>query len=150
VPPVTDEGLKITDGSVVLLKAAAKGVQMYTCKESAWDGGHAEPDALLSNEAGEIIIHHYLNFDPAGPAWEAKDGSKVVGKRLDPAQAKAGTIPWLKLQAVAHEGSGTLSKVTFIQRVDTEGGVAPGGACEANARVRVPYKATYYFYGPAN
>ena len=156
-PPEVDAGLKVAGGSVPLVKASAKGVQIYTCRATAddpakfaYDSAHSEPDALLTNETGEVIIHHYLNLDPSGPAWEAKDGSKLVAKKLDPAQARPGTIPWLRLEAVAHEGSGLLSKVTFIQRVDTEGGVAPPGPCDpkTNARVRVPYKATYYFYGP--
>jgi len=142
-------------GAALVMKASAHGVQIYQCKPSVedaskyvYDAAHAEPDALLSNSRGEVIIHHYLNFDPAGPAWEAKDGSKLVGKKLDPAEPHSGTIPWLKLQVVAHEGKGVLSKVTYIQRVDTEGGVAPAGACDPSkaARVRVPYKATYQFY----
>jgi len=95
-----------------------------------------------------VFIHHYLNFDPAGPAWEANDGSKVVAKKLDPVQARPGTIAWLKLQAVSATGGGMLGKVTFIQRVDTEGGTAPMRSCTNGSRVRVPYKAAYYFYGP--
>lgn len=153
IQPTVDAGLKVTDGSVLLLKATAKGVQIYTCKAAAddqskfvFDAAHAEPDALLMNEAGDMVAHHY--FDPRGPAWEASDGSKIVGKKLEPVQVRTGTIPWLKLQTIAHEGTGPLSKVTFIQRLDTEGGVAPAGSCDANARVRIPYKATYYFYAP--
>jgi hypothetical protein len=156
-PPQTDAGLKVMDGSSPVLKAAAKGVQIYTCKATAddptkfaFDAAHAEPDALLFGDKGEFIIHHYLNADPAGPAWEAKDGSKVIAKKLDPVQARPGTIPWLRLEAVGHDGNGLLSKVTFVQRVDTAGGVAPGGTCDPakNLRVRVPYTATYYFYAP--
>jgi len=34
-------------------------------------------------------------------------------------------VPWLLLEATGHEGSGVLSKVTFIQRINTSGGKAP-------------------------
>ena len=155
-PPTVDAGLVVT-GAVPLLKLRAKGVQIYNCKAAegastyTFDAAHAEPDAALADVDGQWTVHHYLNLDPGGPAWEAKDGSKVVGKKLDPAQPRPGTIPWLKLQVVAHEGDGPLLKnVTFIQRVDTEGGAAPAGECDPakTPRVRVPYQATYYFYGP--
>jgi len=151
-PPETDAGLKVTDGSKPLLRASAKGVQIYTCRDGAYDAAHSEPDAVLTNRKGVVIIHHYLNSDPAGPAWEATDGSKVIAKKLDPAQSRTGTIPWLRLEVVGHEGTGLLGKVTFIQRVDTAGGVAPAGTCDPakSPRVRVPYTATYYFYGKTN
>lgn len=157
-PPVVDKALEVTDGSVPLFKGYAKGVQIYSCKPSAadpakfvFDADHAEPDATLTNESGDIVIHHYLSLDPAGPTWEAKDGSKVIAKKVDPPQKRPGTIAWLRLQVVAHEGSGMMSPIKFVQRVDTQGGTAPAGDCDPvrAARVRVPYKATYYFYGPA-
>jgi hypothetical protein len=141
-------------GSVLLLKATAKGVQIYTCQalegdgsKFAYDAAHAEPDALLASKHGAVIIHHYLNLDPAGPAWESVDGSKIVVKKLD-AQAHTGTIPWLLLQVVAHEGSGVLGKAAYVRRIDTTGGTAPSGACDPHKapRVRVPYTAVYEFY----
>jgi hypothetical protein len=37
--------------------------------------------------------------------------------------------------------------VTSIQRVATQGGVAPAGDCaQAGAKARVPYSADYYFF----
>ena len=41
--------------------------------------------------------------------------------------------------------------MTYIQRVDTEGGLAPVVGCDqahVNTEVRVDYKADYYFYAP--
>ena len=44
----------------------------------------------------------------------------------------------------------TLSKTTFIQRVNTEGGIAPATGCEQatdiGKKVFVPYTADYIFY----
>jgi hypothetical protein len=62
---------------------------------------------------------------------------------------KAGAIPWLLLKAKSHEGAGTFGRVLYIQRVDTEGGVAPVTGCDQahfNNEVRVDYRADYYFY----
>ena len=41
-----------------------------------------------------------------------------------------------------------LAQVDFVQRLETRGGVAPGGTCDpaADATVAVPYRARYVFY----
>jgi hypothetical protein len=56
----------------------------------------------------------------------------------------------LLLRAASHEGTGTFSGVTFIQRVLTGGGVAPPAqSCNAEnvgEEARVEYIAVYYFY----
>ena len=50
-------------------------------------------------------------------------------------------------------GGDTLTKTTFIQRLNTSGGVAPSTGCASSADVGkqafVPYTADYFFYtGP--
>ena len=65
--------------------------------------------------------------------------------------AQAGAVPWLLLAAKSHAGDGALTRVTHIQRLDTMGGKAPAGgasAAHAGEKVRIPYTAAYYFYGP--
>jgi hypothetical protein len=148
-PPTVPENLKAPEGHV-LLKALGKGVQIYTCKAPANDPNKfawtfKAPEAELKNKEGENIGKHY-----AGPTWEASDGSKVVGAlQQQAASPDPGAIPWLLLKAKSNEGTGTFSKVTYIQRVDTAGGKAPSDGCDqahADAEARVDYTAYYYFY----
>ena len=149
-PPSAPKIIGVPDGQTVLLKALGKGVQIYDCKATAADPGKFDwtfkaPDADLTNENGETIGTHY-----GGPTWEANDGSKVVGEVLTKADApKPGAVPWLLLKAKTNEGTGTFARVTYIQRVDTEGGVAPVAGCDqahVNTEARVDYRANYYFY----
>ena len=139
--------------SVVLVRAQASGVQIYTCKANpsvssapptyAWV--FKAPEADLSGSDGGKIGRHY-----AGPTWEAADGSKVVGTLLASAAAP-GNIPWLLLASKSTTGKGIFSKVTYVERVFTAGGVAPNSDADAahvRTQVRVPYTATYIFYGP--
>jgi hypothetical protein len=132
------ENLKPPAGEVVRLKAQGKGKQIYVCKDSQWVLDR--PDAELYDESGKQIGKHYK-----GPTWEAMDGSKVTGQVQQRANAPtAGAVPWLLLKAAS--GTGQFSRVTYIQRLDTEGGVAPPGNCKPNDETSVNYQATYYFY----
>ena len=150
-PPKAPD-IRVSDGQKVLLKALGKGVQIYACEATAADPGKFEwtfqaPEAELTDGDGKNIGKHYR-----GPTWEANDGSKVVGEVLKKADApRPGAVPWLLLKAKTNEGTGTFEKVTYIQRVNTEGGVAPVAGCDQahiNTEVRVDYKADYYFYTP--
>jgi Protein of unknown function (DUF3455) len=119
----------------------AKGDQIYECREAKWV--FVAPEAELFDRAGKKIGRHY-----AGPHWESADGSRIVGAVKERADAPAaGAIPWLLLSARSVGSEGAFSKVTSIQRVATQGGVAPAGDCaQAGARARVPYTADYYFF----
>lgn len=138
--------------SVVLLTAKASGVQIYTCKAKqaegravpAYEWAFRAPEADLAGSDGGKIGRHY-----AGPTWEAADGSKVVGTPLASASAPGG-IPWLLLAAKSTSGRGRFSKVTYVERAFTAGGAAPKSGADAahvGAEARVPYAATYIFYG---
>jgi FtsP/CotA-like multicopper oxidase with cupredoxin domain len=149
--PDVPDALKVPAGNKLDFAADAEGVQIYVCQASATDGSLAwalkAPDAQLFGKRGHLIGTHY-----AGPTWEARDGSTVVGSRLAAATPDATAIPWLLLQAASTTGDGLMSKVTYIQRLDTVGGLAPQTGCDAGhpgATVESAYSATYYFYKAA-
>jgi len=55
------------------------------------------------------------------------------------------------LQAVTSEGPGMFHRVTYIQRVNTVGGIAPSAAgTTAGELAQVPYVAEYVFYRASN
>jgi hypothetical protein len=147
LPPGT-ENIAVPSGNKVFLVGHATGAQIYTCNNNAWTGA---PRATLVADNGKLIIKHF-----AVPTWQATDGSSVVGK-LPPKAAvsapKPNSIPWLLLEAkstsVGLDGD-RLSHTTFIQRVNTSGGVGPAPAeCNATTAgkvVEVPYTADYYFW----
>jgi hypothetical protein len=142
------EKISPPEGHVVSFKVKAEGVQIYRCKaKGEWE--FKAPEADLFDDKGKKIGKHYRS--DSGPTWESTaDGSSVVGKVDKPAAApKADSIPWLLLKAISRKGDGLFSKITYIQRVDTEGGIMPSEK-PANAAVgdelKVPYKAIYIFY----
>ena len=68
-----------------------------------------------------------------------------------------GAIPWLLLQVVGAQpgptGGEKLTRTTYIQRLNTAGGVAPSTGCAGQAdigkKALVPYTTDYWFYKAA-
>jgi len=153
VRPEVPESLKTPAGEQVVLAAHATGVQIYVCQagaEQKFGWALKAPEADLSDSTGKVIIHH-----SAGPTWKHVDGSEVKGKVVAKQDApKPDAIPWLLLAAASHSGEGILSRVTSIQRIHTEGGLAPAAnTCDASANgkeTRSAYAADYYFYAPGH
>jgi hypothetical protein len=131
------------------------------------------PQATLFDDDDEHVITHFLSpnpspNDPLGSGtpratWQhSQDTSTVwamaIASYSTPGFNARGDIPWLLLQVVgAQDGptSGhTLTVTTFIQRLNTSGGVAPSTGCASAAdvgkRAFVPYTADYFFYKAGN
>jgi hypothetical protein len=130
-------------GATVVLTVHAEGAQVYECKAGT-DGrltwAFREPIATLMAD-GKTVGRHY-----AGPNWEHSDGSAVVGKAIGNAPgATASDIPWLKLEVVSKRGSGVLSDVTTVQRINTKGGKLEGACDSAGSYRSAPYSADYVF-----
>jgi hypothetical protein len=143
--PEVPETIEVPAGNKVHFHGFGVGVQIYTWNGSTW--GTAVPEATLFDDEGNVVAIHF-----AGPTWESKSGSKVVGA-LPPKAVTVdpNAIPWLLLSAKSAEGPGIFAHTTFIQRVNTEGGKAPStdGAFVGQV-TRVPYTADYFFYRKAN
>ena len=147
-PPEVPAALRAPAGQSLYLEALADGVQIYECSQrpdSAYEWAFKAPEASLADRSGHPLGRHY-----AGPTWESRDGSTVVGEvKARDAGPMSSAIPWLLLSAKANNGSGTFAVAKSIQRVATVGGLAPAEACTgANLKqvARVSYTATYYFY----
>ena len=142
-----EPGVSAPPGAKLLQEVEAQGVQIYACTKRS-DGYHwvfKAPDAALFDTAGRQVGTHF-----AGPAWQLADGSKIVGEVV--AQAPAPdphAIAWLLLRVKSHEGSGVLTEIDFVRRVDTQAGMAPAAPCDAAQALteeRMRYTARYLFY----
>ena len=146
---------------------------------ASWTINGARPEATLFMKVfGQDvqIITHFLSPDenpkdptkpvPFGNAtwqssfdssrvWAAVPKNNVVIAGTDPQSCpNTGSIACLLLQTVGSKegptGGTFLSKTTFIQRLNTNGGSAPADGCAVSTDVGkqtlVPYTADYYFY----
>ncbi len=137
------EALAVPAGNVVSLHAYARGFQTYW-----WDAANGSwlftgPVALLY---ADPEAHATIGFHSSGPTWVSTSGSGVVGRFVAASTVDPTAIPWLLLQTVTTRGPGPLEPTTFIQRVNTTGGLMPARTGTANEVVWVPYTAEYYFY----
>ena len=152
-------------------------VCLPTSTGASWTVNAARPEAtLFTNTFGEAveIVTHFLSpntnpnqFAPnplpfGNPTWQSSfDSSKVWGQPThaitagsDPSCPNAGSITCLLLQVVGSEqgpdGGKLLTKTTFIQRLNTNGGSAPATGClvsgDVGKQVLVPYSADYFFF----
>src|SRR5215218_1921097 len=148
--PAVPTDIAVPEGHKPYLVAHADGVQIYDCVSVP--GGYAwrlaAPRATLTDDQGKTVASHY-----GGPTWEARDGSKVVGKRDKGVNVDPTAIDWLRLVAdstSAGADGDRLRSTSYIQRINTVGGLAPAAAdCDADAtgeRREVPYTADYVFF----
>jgi hypothetical protein len=164
--PAIPAELQVPAGNRLFLNARAIGTQNYICLPTstgfAWT--FIGPQATLFDNDGRQIVTHFLSPNPTEngtprPAWQnSRDSSTVWGMSIasvnNPAVVAPGAIPWLLLKIVGTQtpnaSNGRLSNTSFIQRLNTTGGVAPatgcGAATDVGKRSFVPYTTNYLFY----
>jgi len=151
-PKAPPAKLQVPVGHAVLFKLTAMGSQIYKSVPAANGNFKWELEAPLANlydNDGKQVGRHY-----EGPIWESIDGSKV--KKIDDdavikddAPNPNQDIPWLLLHVKDENGDkpGAFSKVQYIQRIDTKGGVMPTDPpTKPGIRVFISYTATYVLY----
>ena len=144
------EPVRVPAGQKVMMSTTGVGEITYECREKKDMAGAHEwafvgPVATLYSGDKKAVGKYY-----AGPTWEANDGSKVTGKQVAVSPSSAGNIPMQLVKAEPAMGAGAMQGVTYIQRLNTKGGVAPAMACDAPAKGKkqvVAYEADYVFYG---
>jgi len=147
LPPDLPEScgsIQVEAGNEVAFHAYAIGVQIYRWNGTAWT--LFAPAANLYADAG---FNGKVGFHYGGPRWESNSGSVVQAARVQGTGCtpEASAIAWLLLKTVSAEGPGIFNNVTFIQRVNTTGGLTPTEpGTTVGEEKRVPYTAEYYFY----
>ena len=166
-PPPVPSGPRVPHGNDAFLEGHGVGTQNYICLPSGSDFVWMlfTPQATLFDDAGSQFITHFFSPNPIEngtirATWESShDTSTVWAQLFRPAvTVSQDAIPWLLLQVVGAKagptGGDDLTATTFIQRLNTTGGVAPSIGCAASTDVGkkafVPYTADYFFYRQAD
>ncbi len=139
--------LKVPDGHEPALQLAARGVQIFRCERvgDSFEWRFRQPEAELFDAQGQPVGRHGANF-----SFEHRDGSRLLGTVVAHERAaSADALPWLLFSAKSF-GKGAFADVSYVQRVNTQGGMPPAacGAGQANRLLRVDFSADFVFYRP--
>ena len=168
-PPPVPGTLQVPDGNEAFLIGHAFGSQDYVCAASGSGVAFVltTPEAVLFDNPARRVINHFFSPNPLEggtirATWQSTRNSSVFWGKLvhaatfatDPDFVAQDAIAWLLLsRAGVLEGSGNgdnLAVATFVQRVNTVGGLAPSIGCNSPADIGktaiVPYEADYVFY----
>jgi hypothetical protein len=163
---VVPSNLEVPAGNIPFLVTHAEGTQNYVCVPAGPAFGWAffGPQATLLDAGSQQVATHFLSPNPAeaGAAratWQHSADTSVVwaaaiASSTDPQFVAAGAIPWLLLRTVGAEVGptlgDTLAVTTYIQRINTQGGLAPATGCrsakDAGKKALAPYSTDYVFY----
>jgi hypothetical protein len=168
-PPSVPGTLQPPEGNEAFLIGHAFGSQDYVCAASGSGVAFVltTPEAVLFDNPARRVVNHFFSPNPVEggtirATWQSTRNSSVFWGKLakaatfdtDPHFVAKDAIAWLLLsQAGVLEGSGNgdnLAVATFVQRVNTMGGLAPSIKCNSPADIGttavVPYEADYVFY----
>jgi hypothetical protein len=145
------EAVRVPTGNKVASETVGVGTIVYECRAKADMPGQfawafVGPTATLNDRSGKPVGRY------AGPpaTWTANDGSALTATQVAVAPNGAANLSHQLVKANPATGTGSsLYGVTYIQRVASQGGVAPMALCDAstlNARQTVNYQADYIFY----
>ena len=173
-PPDVPDDIQVPAGAKAFLVGHGVGTQNYICLPSGAGFKFVlfTPEATLFGDNEKQLITHFFspNLSPIPPeiagtiratwqdshdtstVWAAATGTAT--NSTDPHFVKPDAVAWLRLAVVGSQsgpiGSNKLTATTFIQRVNTSGGLAPSIGCASSADVGreafVPYTADYVFY----
>lgn len=170
-PPPVPANIQVPAGNEAFLVGHAVGTQNYECQPAASVGKVAwtlfTPEATLFGEQREQLTTHFFSPNPfefsttpfanglVRATWQdSRDSSTVWARITGSATVDANAIAWLLAPTAGVQkgptGGGTLAVTTFIQRLNTVGGLAPATGCDiptdAGRKAFVPYTADYFFY----
>lgn len=141
--------VQVPAGHQVAMETVGVGQITYECRAKKDAAGHewvfVGPDAKLMGRSGQQVGTYY------GPpaTWASLDGSKVTATQLAVAPGGMGNIPLQLVKANPAMGMGALQGVSYIQRVATQGGIAPAMLCDGSkmgSKEIVKYQADYIFW----
>ena len=177
-PPPVPANIAVPEGSKAFLVGHARGTQNYICLPSASSTSGVAyslftPQATLFEGDLEQIITHFFSPNPSEngvirATWvDARDTSSIWAfvepptpsnplghSSNDPAFVAPGAVAWLLLTRAGvldgPNGGNRLSQTTYVQRLNTHGGLAPTTNCASLADVGkkafMPYTADYFFF----
>jgi len=167
-PPPVPTNIQVPPGNTAFLVGHGVGTQNYSCLPSGTGVKFVlfTSQATLFDHFDRQVTTHYFSPNPVEggtirATWQSSRDTSTVWGQVGPNDSSTdshfvapGAIAWLRVKVVGTQdgpkGGDMLSETTFIQRLNTSGGLAPSTGCSSAADIGkqafVPYTADYFFY----
>ncbi|MGH6624463.1 MAG: DUF3455 domain-containing protein [Burkholderiaceae bacterium] len=139
--------IKAPSDQMPVLQLTGQGVQIFRCekRDNTMIWSFRQPEADLFDAGGKAVGKHGANF-----SFEHVDGSRLVATIVANDEAPQSTdLRWL-LMTTRSFNRGAFERVTYVQRVNTKGGLPPArcDAAQSGQLLRVDFTADFVFYRP--
>jgi hypothetical protein len=130
-----------------VLQLTGQGVQIFRCerRDNTMIWSFRQPEADLYDASGKAVGKHGASF-----SFEHVDGSRLVATIVANDEAPQSTdLRWL-LMTTRSFNRGAFERVTYVQRVNTKGGLPPArcDTAQSGQLLRVDFTADFVFYRP--
>jgi len=158
VRPESAAKLAVPRGQRAAFLASASGSMAYVSQASSADANRFEwvleqtsidlldQSGIMPNMGRNGLGHPIATWDGMGMLAEAHGGKilSLTSKAIVDAP-KGGDLPWGLFQ-LEGKSENLLGSITFVQRLETKGGVPSTAPKQTGERVKVPFEAAFAFY----
>lgn len=142
-----------------------EGKYVYKCNNRTWVPVSASAILVNISDSKISLGSYSLEYSPAKPklvgTWNLSNNDADTSESGSPISIVAGneiasksgsdsaSIKQVLAEASFHKNFGTAYRVSYIQRLNTKGGLPPvdkSKFCLENSRVTVPFEAEFWFY----
>ncbi len=151
--PTLPADIRVPAGHQAVLEARGVGELQYECQAtslSPWQYAWLPRDRSIELRDS---ANNTITLARSARSWVHRDGSELVVREFVEVDNGAPNLPLQRARVEASKLPGTLSNISYIQRIRTVGGLPSVRNCssaELGMRVRVPYEADYVFWRQTN
>lgn len=141
--------VRVPAGHQAVLEARGLGELQYECQAtslSPWQYAWLPRDRSIELRD---TSNNSITLARSARAWIHRDGSELAVREFVEVDNGAANLPLQRARVEPSNLPGTLSNISYIQRIRTVGGLPATRNCSAaelGMRVRVPYEADYVFW----
>jgi len=147
--PTLPGDIRVPAGHQAVLEARGAGELQYECQATSrlpWQYAWLPMDRSIELRD---TSNNSITLTRSARAWIHRDGSELAVREFVEVSNGAPNLPLQRARVDPSKLPGTLSNISYIQRIRTVGGLPSTRNCSAaelGMRVRVPYEADYVFW----
>ncbi|GLJ54305.1 hypothetical protein SUGI_1165130 [Cryptomeria japonica] len=148
--------------SLKLKSRTQRGNYVYKCSNKTWVPVFAFATLVNLTDSTNAIGNYSVSYahtdhrfvgmwtlknDDADSVESGSPTSIVAGIQIaSMSSLHSSSIPQVLAEASFHKNEGIAYQISYIQRINTKGGILPKKLCSENSTIAVPFEAEFWFY----